>query len=179
MQKNILILTTTEAGNKFPENFSCWCAGALEAKGCNTEVEIIKLAQLTDPEPIQLLELEKEKLNSLQINLKSIEKLVLILPECNNMLPSGIDSLMQLLAVRKQYKTCKLIAIVMDPSTNKDGDDQNHTLFGYPLDKLDLFFGKTLRVNRTQIKNSPSGDMCNLFSECYNDLCTLIQQIID
>ena len=178
MKTKVLILTTTEPGNPFPENFSCWCAGALEAKGCDTALETISLEQLIQSASSEPLEIQEEKLTTLQDTLSITEKLVLVLPEHNNMIPVGLDNFIELVSTMKtKYKLCKLIAIVMDPPTNED--DDSHLLFRYPLHKLDLLFGSTLSANRIQIKNSPTGNMCPLFAESYGDLCRLVQQILE
>ncbi|WP_250238164.1 NAD(P)H-dependent oxidoreductase [Cardinium endosymbiont of Oedothorax gibbosus] len=175
----MLILTTTEPGNPFPENFSCWCAGALEAKGCDTALETISLEKLIQCSSSEPLEIQQEKLTALQDTLSIIEKLVLILPEHNHMIPVGLDNFMELASTMKnKYKLCKLIAIVMDLTTDKDKDKDGHLLFRYPLHKLDTLFGSTFSANRIQIKNSPTGNMCPLFAESYSDLCQLIQQIL-
>lgn len=178
MKTKVLILTTTEPGNPFPENFSCWCAGALEAKGCDTALETISLEKLIASSSSEPLEIQQEKLTTLQDTLSIIEKLVLILPEHNNMIPVGLDNFIKLVStMKKQYKLCKLIAILMEPSANENND--GHLLFGYPLHKLDLLFGSTFSANRMRIKNSPTGNMCPLFAESYNDLCQLVQQILE
>ncbi|AXI24090.1 NADPH-dependent FMN reductase [Cardinium endosymbiont of Sogatella furcifera] len=177
MKTKVLILTTTESGNSFPENFSCWCAGALEAKGCDTALETISLEQFTPSSSSEPLEITLEKLTALQDTLSMIEKLVLILPEQNNMIPVGLDNFIALIAKMKdKYKLCKLIAIVMDPVPDKA--DESRLLFRYPLRKLDLLFGSTFSADRIQIKNSPTGNMCPLFAESYGELCQLVQQIL-
>ncbi|WP_342265674.1 hypothetical protein [Cardinium endosymbiont of Philonthus spinipes] len=175
MKTKVLILTTTEPGNPFPENFSCWCAGALEAKGYDTKLETISLDKFI--ESSQPLEIQQEQLTALQDTLSMIEKLVLILPEHNNMIPAGLDNFIALAATMKdKYTLCKLIAIVMDPVADKG--EEPPVLFRYPLHKLDLFFGPTLSANRIRIRNSPTGNMCPLFAESYNDLCRLVEQIV-
>ncbi len=182
MKTKVLILTTTEPGNSFPENFSCWCAGALEAKGCDTALETISLESLIRSSSNESLKIKKEKLAALEDTLSVIEKLVLILPEQNNMIPVGLDNFMEMVAkMKEKYKLCKFIAIVMDPSTNHDRDraKQSHGLFRYPIHKLDMLFGATFSANRLQIKNSPTGNMCPLFAESYNDLSQLVQEILD
>ncbi|TSJ81325.1 MAG: hypothetical protein NMK33_02375 [Candidatus Cardinium sp.] len=179
MKTKVLILTTTEPGNPFPENFSCWCAGALEAKGCDTALETISLERLIKSSSSEPLKIKEEQLTALQDTLSIIEKLVLILPEHNNMIPVGLDNFMTLLSkMKSKYKLCKLIAIMMNPSPHEDNDGQGHLLLRYPLHKLDMLFGATFSANRIQIKNSPTGNMCPLFAESYNDLCHLVQQIL-
>lgn len=179
MQHKVLILTTTETSNTFPENFSCWCAGALQAKGCHTVVETIMLEKESESSSKKSLEIQKIKLKTLQNTLLTAEKLVLILPEFNNMLPASFYTFMELLSKTKHYKTYKLVAIVMDPATNKGKHDANHVLFNCPLHTLDTLISSTVRAGYIQIKNNPNGDMCHLFREFYNSLHTLIQVILD
>ncbi|MGI2257361.1 hypothetical protein ACRRVD_02230 [Candidatus Cardinium hertigii] len=171
------MLTTTGPGNAFPENFSCWCAGALEAKGCGTTLEVVNLGQIIAASSNEPLKIEEEKLTVLQNTLSLTDKIVLVLPEYNNMLPVGLDNFITLVSENK-HKLCKLISIVMDVPTNQDNDQQSSFLFRYPICKLDMLFGKTFSASRTQIKNSPTGNMCPLFAESYAALCNLIQQIL-
>lgn len=171
------MLTTTEPGNAFPENFSCWYAGALEAKGYGTVLEIINLEKIIQSSSSEPLEIEAERLTALQDTLSMTDKLILVLPEYNNMLPVGLDNFIALIAKHK-YKLCKWIAIIMDDSTHQDDDAQSHLLFRYPLHRLDTFFGTTFSANRIQIKNSPTGNMCPLFAASHNDLCRLVQQVL-
>ncbi|WP_243018523.1 MULTISPECIES: NAD(P)H-dependent oxidoreductase [Candidatus Cardinium] len=185
MKTKVLILTATEPGNSFPENFSCWCAGALEAKGCDTALETVSLEQLIQSSYTKPLKIKEEKLTALEDTLSIIEKLVLILPEQNNMVPIGLDNFIELLSThtkKHNYTFCRLIAIVMDPDHNHghdhDYEKQNGLLFRYPLHKLDMLFGSNFSANRIQIKNSPTGNMCPLFAESYSDLCQLVQQIL-
>ncbi|MGI2298268.1 hypothetical protein ACRRVB_00310 [Candidatus Cardinium hertigii] len=177
MKSKVLMLTTTEPGNAFPENFSCWCAGALEAKGCGTMLEVINLEKIIQTSSNQPLEIEEEKLIVLQNTLSLTEKIVLVLPEYNSMLPVGLDNFITLVSDNK-HKLSKLVSIVMDGSTNRDNDQQSSFLFRYPIYKLDMLFGETFSASRTQIKNSPTGNMCPLFAESYGALCQLIQQIL-
>ncbi|WP_419241823.1 NAD(P)H-dependent oxidoreductase [Cardinium endosymbiont of Nabis limbatus] len=180
MKTKVLILTTTEPGNSFPENFSCWCAGALEAKGCDTALETINLEKVINASSSEPLQIKEEKATALRDTLAIIEKLVLILPEHNNMVPVGLENFIELASTMKdKYKLCKLIAIMMDPSTREDHNQQNHLLFRYPLHKLDLLFGSIFSASRVRIKNSPTGNMCPLFAESYGDLCRLVQQILE
>lgn len=89
----------------------------------------------------------------------------------------GLDNFIELVSnIENKYKLCKLIAIVLDPSTNKYNN--GHLLCRYPLHKLDMLSGANFSSNRMQIKNSPTGNMCPLFAESYSNLCGLIQQIL-
>jgi len=171
------MLTTAEPGNAFPENFSCWCAGALEAKGCGTILEVINLEKIIQASSNEPLEIEQEKLMMLQNTLSLTDKIVLVLPEYNNMLPLGLDNFIKLIAENK-HKLCKLVSIVMDVSANQDGDQKSSSWFRYPICKLDMLLGSTFSASRTQIKSSPTGNMCPLFAESYDALCQLVQQIL-
>lgn len=177
MNSKFLMLTTAEPGNTFPENFSCWCAGALEAKGCGTTLEVISLEKIIQGSSNEPLEIEQEKLTVLQNTLSLIDKIVLVLPEYNNMLPVGLDNFITLVSENK-HKLCKLVSIVIDVSTHQDSDQKSSFLFRYPICKLDMLLGATFSASRTQIKNSPTGNMCPLFAESYGALCQLIQQIL-
>ncbi|CDG49831.1 NADPH-dependent FMN reductase [Cardinium endosymbiont cBtQ1 of Bemisia tabaci] len=177
MKSKVLMLTTAGPRNAFPENFSCWCAGALEAKGCGTTLEVINLRKIITGSSNEPLEIEEEKLTVLQNNLSLTDKIVLVLPEYNNMLPVGLDNFITLVSESK-HKLCKFISIVMDLPANHDNDRQGCSLFRYPICKLDMFLGTTFSASRTQIKNSPTGNMCPLFAESYGALCELIQQIL-
>ncbi|WP_339044207.1 NAD(P)H-dependent oxidoreductase [Cardinium endosymbiont of Tipula unca] len=178
MQNKILIFTTTGLGNSFPENFSCWCAGTLEAKGCNTE--IIKLDSIAEAFPKNLLKIQGIKLKKVKKTLLKSAKLVLVLPEINNMLPASVDNFMQLLSKKKRYKVCKLVTIVIDSLKITDNqDNQSMSKFRYPVNRLNTLFGSSFSANRMQIRSNSSGDMCNLFAECHRDLNALIEQILD
>lgn len=180
MKNKALILTTTEPGNTFPENFSCWCAGALEARGCPTALETVNLDKLVQPVSSLPLQIKDEQLSGLRAALSVTEKVVFILPEYNNMLPLGLDNFINLVSAYKtNYKFCKLIAIVMDNHASKHDHPQDPLLFSYPLHALTPLFGESFTVDRIKIKNSPTGNMCPLFQESYKDLCHLVQQILD
>ena len=179
MHQKVLIFTATEAGNKFTENFSCWCAGALEAKGCHTTLEMANLNERSEQLPKSLMHLQREKLKRLENHLTVIDKLVLILPEYNNMLPAGLEIFIDLMATTKQYTISRLVSIIMDTPSTKAHIFHKNLAFTYSLAKLDSLLGATLSASRMQISNDPQGNMCNIFSEHYNQLCTLIQQIIN
>lgn len=166
------MLTTTGFPNAFPENFSCWYAGALAAKGCSIALEIINLEKII--ESSQPLEIEAERLTALRGILSITDRLVLVLPEHKNMLPIGLDNFIALVA-KNNYTLCKWIAIVMDDVAD---DGESHFLFRYPLHKLDMIFGKPFSASRIQIKNSPTGNMCPLFAESYGQLCKLVQAMV-
>lgn len=176
MQNKTLIITTTAPAYKFPENFSCWCAGALEAQKYHTILNIIPLEDYRKSPPIDL-NIQEENLKELAHLLLTTENGIFIFPEYNNLLPSCLSPFIELLA-KGRYKMCKLITIVLDPLIHPPHVTPYDLYFGYPLHQLDGLFGSSLREQRTQIKDSPTGDMCYLFAEHYEDLCALIQQII-
>lgn len=175
MQNKILIFTMTGFRDNFPENFSCWCAGTLEAKGCRTE--IIKLENITEAFPENSLSIQWTRLRKIKKTLLKAEKLVLILPEINNMLPSIVDNFIQLLSKKKRYKICKLVTIVID--SFQITDNQSSLKFRCPVSRLNTFFGSSFSASRMQIRNNSSGDMCNLFAGFHHDLNGLIEQILD
>lgn len=175
MQNKILIFTMTGFRDNFPENFSCWCAGTLGANGCSTE--IIKLENLTEVFTKNPLRIQGARLRKIKNTLLKAEKLVLILPEINNMLPSSVDNFIQLLSKKKRYKICKLVTIVMD--SFQITDNQSSLKFRCPVNRLNTFFGSSFSASRMQIRNNSSGDMCNLFAEFHHDLNALIEHILD
>ncbi|AWN81577.1 hypothetical protein [Candidatus Cardinium hertigii] len=176
MERKALILTVTVADYRFPENFSCWCAGTLEAKGVPTVLEILEIPK--EAMSHESLQLQAAQLNRLEELLLLSDLLLLILPSHQNMLPTALAPSIQLLASKKHYKKCKLITIGMDV-TKKSNEIDYDLAFNYSSDQLYKQLGPIRCTAPTQIQDSPTGDMCPLFAASYDSLCSLIQQILD
>ncbi|TDG95376.1 hypothetical protein [Cardinium endosymbiont of Culicoides punctatus] len=171
MQNKVLIFTTIDSGNYFTENFSCWYAGALEATGHSTE--IIKLEHLAEIVANKLLSIQKEKLKTMQDVLLKAVKIILIVPEINNMLPTNVGYFTQFISQENRHDICHLVTIIIDHLKTKS--PKANRKFEYPINDLDTLFGSSFRTNRIEIKNSLSGDMCDIFASFPNILDILIK----